>query len=74
MDTPIPPSPAAEAEREQARAARVRWEAEQLAAAQREIDAGLGISGDELDAWLEQSMATDEPVPMPVRRSGFAPR
>jgi hypothetical protein len=51
MDTPIAPPTAAETEREQARAARKRWEREKIAAAEREIDAGLGISGKELEDW-----------------------
>jgi hypothetical protein len=64
MDTPIPHAPT-----DEARAARIRWEAEKLAFAQREIDIGLGISGAELEAWLQESMATDDAVPLPSHAS-----
>ena len=61
MDTPVAPSG-----EESRRAARIGWEAEKIAAAEREIAAGPGISGDALKEWLARSMETGEPVPTPL--------
>jgi hypothetical protein len=63
MDTPVPPPPPAGTDREQARAARKRWEREKIEIARRQAAAGQVISGDELDRWLDLYDASDGPVP-----------
>ena len=53
------------------RALRIKREAEILAQAERDIDAGLGIADGETEAWLDELDRTDppdEPSPKPVRR------
>jgi hypothetical protein len=70
MDTPIPPTPSAEADRDAARAGRKRWEAEKIAHARREAAAGHYITGAELDRWLDLYESTNEPVPIPRPRPG----
>ncbi len=60
------PSPETAAER----ARRIKREAEILAQAERDIDAGLGIEDDEMEAWLDEIDRTkpiDEPSPEPAR-------
>jgi 2-keto-3-deoxy-L-rhamnonate aldolase RhmA len=63
---PDPRSPEKAAER----ARRIKREAEILAQAERDIDAGLGIEDDEMEAWLDEIDRTkpiDEPSPEPAR-------
>ena len=66
MDTPVP----ATTTEDDRRAARKRWEAARIAPGRADVAAGRVISGEALDRWLEQSMATDEPVPFPSRDAG----
>jgi predicted transcriptional regulator len=47
------------------RATRIRREMAIIAEAHAEIDAGLGIEDDDVEAWLDQ-LDTDEKTPMPV--------
>jgi len=63
MDTPIPSQPTDETTRDDARAARKRWEREKIERARRQAAAGEVISGDELDRWLDLYDASDGPVP-----------
>ncbi len=54
-------------ETEAHRQARLAWEAEGLAQARAELDAGLYVDADEIDAWID-SMGTDhELLPPPTR-------
>jgi len=52
-DTPQPDEPARlNAETAVAREARLRWEAAVIAKGHAEIDAGLGLDWDDVEAWL----------------------
>lgn len=57
------PRPETEAERQ----ARLAWEAEGIARARAEIDAGLYVDADEVDAWID-SLGTDHELPPPPTR------
>jgi predicted transcriptional regulator len=59
-DTPIPES-------EDARRRRLAWEAEMIAEADAELDAGLYVDWADVDAWLE-SIGTDHELPLPPTR------
>lgn len=54
-------------ESEAARERRLAHERTLIAEARAELDAGLGISGDELEAWLD-GLDGDEDLPIPVAR------
>jgi hypothetical protein len=63
-DNNVPdPHPETEAERQ----ARLAWEAEGIAEARAELDAGLYVDADEIDAWIE-SIGTDHELPPPPTR------
>jgi predicted transcriptional regulator len=59
-DTPSP-----ETEVEQQR--RLAWEAERIAEARAELDAGLYVDADEIDAWID-SIGTGHELPPPPTR------
>ena len=68
--TPGPARSAAETSAE--RESRVRHEAAILAQAESDIDAGLGLGNDEMEAWLadlDRTDPIDEPSAGPVRGS-----
>ena len=54
-----------ETEAEQQR--RLAWEAERIAEARAELDAGLYVDADEIDAWID-SIGTDHELPPPPTR------
>ncbi len=62
MDT-LPPHPETEVERQ----ARIAWEANGIAEARAELDAGLYVDADEMRAWI-LSMGTDHELPPPPTR------
>lgn len=62
-DTPDP-SPETEAERQ----ARLAWEAAGIAEARAELDAGLYVDADEIDAWIDSIGIDHELPPPPTRR------
>jgi predicted transcriptional regulator len=62
-DDALDPRPETEAERR----ARLAWEAEGLAEARAELDAGLYVDADEIDAWID-SIGTDHELPPPPTR------
>jgi len=66
------PRPAPRQETEEQRRARVAREAELIAEARAELDAGLGIEDDQLEAWLDQ-LEHDPDAPLPTPRVGAAP-
>jgi len=55
------------AETEADRQRRFTWEAQQIAGAQADIEAGLFIEEAEVDAWLD-SLDTDQELPTPSPR------
>ena len=57
------PSPKTEAERQR----RLAWEAEMIAEADAEIEAGLFVEEAEVDAWID-SLGTDHELPVPQPR------
>jgi hypothetical protein len=57
------PEPETEAERRR----RIAWEAEMIAEARAELDAGLYVDWADVDAWLE-SIGTDHELPFPPTR------
>jgi len=71
MDTIKPASdegadaPRLETEAERRR--RLAWEAEKIAEARAELDAGLYVDADEVDAWIA-SIDTDHELPPPPTR------
>jgi hypothetical protein len=54
------PRPDTEAERQ----ARLAWEAEGIAAARAQLDAGFYVDATEVDAWID-SIGTDQELPPP---------
>jgi hypothetical protein len=56
-------SPETEAERR----SRIAWEADRIAEARAEIDAGLFVDAAEIDAWID-SIGTDHELPAPPTR------
>jgi predicted transcriptional regulator len=66
-------SPGIGAETEEARAARIRREAALIAQAHADIDAGLGIEEEELEAWLDQ-LEIDENTPLPAPKAQASSR
>jgi hypothetical protein len=70
MDTaPIPAgsAPASGPETEADRQRRLAWEAEGIAEADAELDAGLYVDAEEMDAWID-SIGTDHELPPPPTR------
>ncbi len=62
------PAPVADhIETEAERQARLAWEAEGIAEADAELDAGLYVDAAELRAWID-SLRTDSPLPPPPTR------
>lgn len=55
------------------RAERIRREAEIIALARAELDAGLGIEEEEAEAWLD-ALEADEDLPLPEPPTGSTPR
>ncbi len=63
-----PPTPVADhVETEAERQARLAWEAEGIAEAEAELDAGLYVDLAEMRAWVD-SLRTDTPLPPPPTR------
>jgi predicted transcriptional regulator len=54
-------------ESEDRRRDRLAWEAEGIAEARAELDAGLYVDADDIDAWID-SMGTDNELPPPPTR------
>jgi len=70
MDTAPHPNDsghAARSETETERQRRLTWEAEMIAEADAEIEAGLYVDSDEMDAWID-SIGTDHELPPPATR------
>jgi predicted transcriptional regulator len=68
MPLPRNSIPAARVETE-ARLQRQRtWEAEMIAEAEAEIEAGKYVDADEVDAWIDSIGTEHEPPPPPTRR------
>jgi predicted transcriptional regulator len=70
MDTgphPCDSTQAARPETEPERQRRLAWEAETIAAADAEIEAGLFVEEAEVDAWID-SLGTDHGLPVPQPR------
>jgi predicted transcriptional regulator len=70
MDTAPRPGDRADTVRPETEAAtqrRLAWEAERIAEARAELDAGLYVDADEIDAWID-SMGTDHELPPPPTR------
>jgi predicted transcriptional regulator len=63
MTQPAPVADPGETERQ----ARFDWEAEGIAEADAELDAGLYVDAAELRAWID-SLRTDSPLPPPPTR------
>lgn len=63
IDASEPFSPETEAERR----ARLAWEAEGIAEARAELDAGFYVDADDVRAWVD-SLLTDAPLPPPPTR------
>jgi hypothetical protein len=68
-DTPHPAESAeSPSETEAEKKRRFEWEAEMIAEADAEIEAGFYVDGDDMDAWFA-SLGTDHELPLPpVRR------
>ena len=60
MTEPAPVSDHVETEAERQR--RIAWEAKGIAEARAELDAGLYVDADEVDAWID-SLGTDHELP-----------
>lgn len=58
-----PPGSGIEAERQ----ARIAWEAERIAEADAELDAGLYVDAGDMSAWIE-SIGTEQELPPPRTR------
>jgi hypothetical protein len=56
-----------ETETEGERRRRIAWEAEMIAQADAQIEAGLYVDSDEIDAWID-SIGTDHELPPPSTR------
>jgi predicted transcriptional regulator len=70
MDTAPRPNDSAQAARSETEAERQRrfaWEAEMIAEADAEIEAGLFVEEAEVDAWID-SLGTDHELPVPQPR------
>jgi predicted transcriptional regulator len=69
MDAAPPPGDNARARAESAaeEQRRLAWEAEMIAEADAEIEAGLYVDSDEVDAWIN-SIGTDHELPPPATR------
>ncbi len=63
VDTGHTPSSETEAERQ----ARIAWQADRIAEADAELDAGLYVDAAEVRAWID-SLRTDTPLPPPPTR------
>jgi len=63
MDT-VPTPGEATTETEADRQRRIAWEAERIAEARAELDAGLYVDAAEIDAWID-SIDTDHERPVP---------
>ena len=50
------------------RRARIAWEAERVAQAREELDAGLYVDADEVDAWIDSIGTEHERAPPATRR------
>lgn len=57
------PTPETDADRKH----RIAWEAEMIAQADAELDAGLYVDADEIGAWID-SIGTDHELPPPPTR------
>ena len=57
------PRPETDADRQR----RLAWEAEMIAEADAEIEAGLYVDSDEVDAWID-SIGTNHELPPPLTR------
>jgi hypothetical protein len=66
------PGAAVPPETEAKRRQRVAREGELIAKARARLDAGEGVSGDELEAWLDAYATADGPVPVPGRQGAAA--
>lgn len=66
-------APPAHPESAAERAERIRREAEVIALARTELDAGLGIEEEEAEAWLD-ALEADEDLPLPEPPAGSIPR
>ena len=67
-DTPRPAEGAeSPPETEEERKRRLAWEAEMIAEARAELDAGYYVDADEIDAWID-SIGTDHELPPPPTR------
>ena len=67
-DTPRPADKAeSPPETEDGKQRRLAWEAERIAEARAELDAGYYIDADEIDAWID-SIGTDHELPPPPTR------
>jgi predicted transcriptional regulator len=60
-------APNPETETETDRKHRIAWEAEMIAQADAELDAGLYVDADEIGAWID-SIGTDHELPPPPTR------
>jgi predicted transcriptional regulator len=68
MDTyPRPGDNGLPTETEGERRRRIAWEAEMIAQADAQIEAGLYVDSDEIDAWID-SIGTDHELPPPSTR------
>ena len=65
MTEPTPFIEVTETEAERQR--QIAWEAEGIAEARAELDAGLYVDADEIAAWIE-SIGTDHELPLPSTR------
>lgn len=65
------PWPVARDETGEQRRARVAHEAELIAQARAELEAGLGIEDDQLEAWLDQ-LEQDPEAPLPAPQADVA--
>jgi predicted transcriptional regulator len=68
-NAPLPSddAPAARRETEADRQRRLAWEAEMIAEARAELDAGLYATSAEVKAWID-SIGTDHELPLPPTR------
>jgi predicted transcriptional regulator len=64
---PAGSAPAARPETEADRQRRIAWEADRIAEADAELDAGLYVDAVEVRSWID-SLRTDTPLPPPPTR------